>query len=234
MTINSEPLKHPNYVRVALQSALAAGLCLGLPAGLLFWLILAGKAGQSAIVDPSITYLQDNGLLSVFLVVFGSIPWSFLLARISGYRAWWWVALASAFGILAAWFSPLANVDGILYEQYPSLPIHINYAASMAGLVGGVTLFVGLGYGLVLRSAKAALTLGLATSLISMLSMFLTIFVFDRFGIRVGATDFAMSKVTASGLMTSAIVGGTVLGVGFSWFVNDQRTRSFRNNLTIP
>ncbi len=155
-------------------------------------------------------------------MVISSIIWSYLLGRISGYRPWWQIAVASALGILAAWFSPLANIDGILYEYQPRLPIYLNYAASMIGLIGSVTLFVGLVYGLVLRSIKAALTLGLTTSLVSVLTLLLTIFVFDRFGLRVGTGNLAMPKVTAVDLMTSAIMGGMVLGVEFSWFVKNK------------
>jgi voltage-gated potassium channel Kch len=209
----------PNYFRIALQSALAAVLCLGLPAGLLLWLILAGAAGYFAVVKPLIDILHANGLYSIFIVVMSSIMWSYLLGRISGYRPWWQIALASAAGILAAWFSPLSNIDGILYEYQPSLPIYLNYAASMVGLIGSVTLFVGLAYGLVLRSVKAALTLGLATSFVAMLTLLLTIFVFDRLGVRVGTGNLAMPRVTAVDLITSAIMGGMALGVGFSWFV---------------
>ena len=208
-----------NYFRIALQSALAAALCLGLPAGLLLWLIIAGAAGYSTVVDQAIGILRVSGLRSIFVVVVGSVMWSYLLGRISGYRAWWRIALASALGILAAWFSPLANVDGILYEYQPGLPIHLNYAASMIGLIGSVTLFVGLGYGLVLRSVKAALTLGLTTSFVSVLTLLLTIFVFDRLGVRVGTGNLAMPRVTAVDLVTSAIMGGMVLGVGFSRYV---------------
>ena len=228
---NEEPRSIP---RVALLSAIAGALCLGLPAGLLFWLILAGEAGYSAVVDPAIDILRENGLRSVFLVMSSSVMWSYFLGRISGYGAWWRIATATAVGILAAWFSPLANVDGILYNYRPDLPIHMNYAASMAGLVGGVTLFVGVMYGLILRNVRASLTLGLATSLASMLIMLLTIFVFDFLGIRVGTGNFAMSKVTLAGLMMSSIVGGMTLGVRFRWFVENQPSSSPRNDSTIP
>src|SRR6266540_5626886 len=172
-----------NYFRIAWQSALAAALCLGLPAGLLLWLILFQQIHHSTVVESLIDILQANGLYSIYIVVISSIIWSYLLGRISGYHPWWWIAVASALGILAAWFSPLANVDGILYQYRPTLPIHLNYAASMVGLVGSVTLFVGLAYGLILRSLKAALTLGLTTSLVSVLVLLLTIFMFDRLGI---------------------------------------------------
>jgi hypothetical protein len=217
-----ETPKHLNYFRVALQSAFAAALCLGLPAGLLLWLIIMDALGYSAVIGSLIDILHANGLYSIFIVVLGSILWSYLLGRISRYRPWWRIAVASALGILAAWFSPLSNIDGILYEYQPALPIYLNYAASMMGLIGAVTLFVGLAYGFILQSLKAALTLGLTTSFISVLTLLLTILVFDRLGVRVGMGDLAMPRVTAVDLITSAIMGGMVLGVGFSRFVEEQ------------
>jgi len=218
-----ETPKHLNYFRIALQSALAAALCLGLPAGLLLWLIVASATGYSVLVRPLIDILHANGLYSIFIVVMSSILWSYLLGRISGYRPWWRIAAASALGILAAWFSPFANIDGILYEYQPALPIYLNYAASMVGLIGSVTLFIGLGYGFILRSLKAALTLGLTTSLVSVLTLLLTILLFDRLGVRVGTGHLAMPRVTAVDLVTSAIMGGMVLGVGFSRFAKNKR-----------
>lgn len=216
----------PNYLRVALQSALAAVLCLGLPAGLLLWLILANRTGNFTVFKPVIDFLNAHGLYSIYIVVISSLMWSYLLGRISGYRPWWWIAVASAVGILAAWFSPLANVDGILYQYRPALPVHLNYAASMVGLIGSVTLFVGAAYGIILRSIKAALTLGFTTSLVSVLVLLLTIFIFDRFGIRVGTGNLAMVRVTAVDLITSALAGGAALGVGFSRFVREGRRHS--------
>jgi hypothetical protein len=118
-----------------------------------------------------------------------------------------------------AWFSPLSNVDGILYEYRPTLPIYLNYAASMIGLIGSVTFLVGLAYGLILRSLKAALTLGFITSFSSVLVLLLTIFVFDRWGLRVGTGNLAMVKVTVVDLITAALAGGMVLGVGFTHFL---------------
>ncbi|HXD10726.1 MAG TPA: hypothetical protein VN653_11735, partial [Anaerolineales bacterium] len=93
-----ETPKHLNYFRIALQSALAAALCLGLPAGLLLWLIVASATGYSVLVRPLIDILHANGLYSIFIVVMSSILWSYLLGRISGYRPWWRIAAASALG----------------------------------------------------------------------------------------------------------------------------------------
>lgn len=207
---------HSNYFRIAWQSALAAAFCLGLPAGLQLWLILFQQIYQSQVVKSLVDILQAQGLYSIYIMVLSSLLWSYLLGRISGYRRWWWLAIASALAILAAWFSPLANIDGILYDHFPSLPMHLNYAGAMVGLVGGVTLFVGLAYGIILRNIKAVLMIGFTTSFVSILTLVLTIAVFDRFGMRVGTGNFAMSKVTVAGLLTSAITGGMTLGLMFT------------------
>jgi hypothetical protein len=223
MTTNSEPVQHPNYLRVALQSALAAASFLGFPAGLLLWLILFREATQTAAVDPLVNLLQANGSNKILVLMVCSFGWSYLLGRISGYRAWWKIGLATALGIIAGWFSPLSNLDGWFGD---GMPIHRLYALTLSGLVAGVTLCVGFAYGLLLRNIRAALTMALTTSLISVPALLLTIFIFDQFGIRVGGeVPFAMSKVTTVSLLLSAIASGAVLGVGFTWFANRDATK---------
>ena len=213
--------KNPNYFRVAWQSALAAALGLGLPAGLLLWLILLQQSSPSAFVDRSVALLQANGWNKIVVLAICSLIWSFLLGRISGYRPWWKIGLATVLGILIGWFSPLSNLDGWLpFTAGDKLPVHTLYAIAMCGIVVSATLCVGLAYGLLLRNFKAALMLASTTGLASALTMLLTIIIFDQFGIRVGGTvPFAMSKVTSVSLLLSAITGGMVLGVGFSRFV---------------
>jgi hypothetical protein len=213
---NTEIQKPLNYFRIAWQSALAAALCLGLPAGLLLWLILLQQYIPSTMIEHSVTYLQSHGLISIYILAACSLMWSFLLARISGYHPWWKIGIATALGIIVAWFSPLSNLDGVFADQ---LPIPTLYAVAMCGIVGGATICVALAYGLILRSGKAALTMAFTTSLVSILTLLLTIILFDRFGVHVGGTvPLAMSKVTVTSLLTSAITGGMVLGVGFTKF----------------
>lgn len=62
MTINSISVQHPGYLRVALQSALAAALFLCFPAGLLLWLVLFRESTQTSAVDPFVNLLQANGV----------------------------------------------------------------------------------------------------------------------------------------------------------------------------
>lgn len=218
-----ETQKPLDTFRIAWQSALAAALCLGLPAGLLLWLVLFQQFVHSALIDQTVTLLQTYGLISIFVLAICSLMWSFLLARISGYRPWWKIGLATVLGIIIGWFSPLSNLDGVFADRFP---IPTLYAVAMCGLVWVVTACVGLAYGIVLRIIKAALTLAIATSFISTLTLLLTIILFDQFGIRVGGTvPLAMSKVTVTSLLTSAVAGGMVLGVGFTWFMDAKRER---------
>ncbi len=217
MTPRPLSLQPLNYPRVALQSALAAALFLGFPAGLLLWLILFREATQTESLDPFVKFLQDNGLNKIIVLTLCSFGWSFSLGRISGYRAWWKIGLATALGIVLAWFSPLSNVDSWFADR---MPTRLLYPAAMCGIIFSVTFCVGLAYGILLRNLKAALMIAFTTSLISTLALLLTIIIFDQFGIYVGsAVPFAMSKVTTVSLMTSALAGGAVLGVGFCWFV---------------
>ncbi len=217
MMPNSEPVQHPGYLRVALQSAFAAALFLGFPAGLSLWLVLFRESTHVAAFGAFMQWLQANGLNKIVVLVICSVGWSYLLGRISGYRARWKIGLATALGILAGWFSPLSNLDGWFGD---GLPIHALYALTMSGLVASVTICVSLAYGLLLRNTRAALTMALTTGLVSVLSLLLVIFIFDRFGIRVGGeVPFAMSKVTTMSLLMSAVAGGAVLGAMFKWFV---------------
>ncbi len=216
MTQNPIPVQPLNTRRVALQSAFAAALFLGFPAGLLLWLILFREATQTTAVDPYVKFLQDNGVNKIIVLMICSLGWSFSLGRISGFRDWWKIGLATALGFILAWFSPLSNVDGWFADR---MPIPLLYTLTMCGIVFSATFCVGLAYGLLLRNLKAALTMALSTSFTSTLALLLTILVFHQFGIYVGsAIPFAMSKVTTVSLLVSALAGGAVLGAGFSWF----------------
>jgi hypothetical protein len=213
---NIEIQKPLNYFRIAFQCALAAALCLGLPAGLLLWLILIQQFIHASAIDQTVTLLQTHGLISIFILAICSILWGYWLARISGYHPWWKIGLATALGIIVGWFSPLSNLDGVFDGRFP---IPTLYAVAMCGIVASATICVGLAYGVLLRNLKAALAMAFLTSLASVLTILLTIILFDQFGIRVGGTvHLAMSKVTAIGLLTSAIMGGMVLGVEFTKF----------------
>lgn len=208
-----------NHFRIALQSGFAAGLTLGLPAGLLFWLILLQEIYPNQVSEQIITFLQVNALNKVFVLVFCSLLWSYLLSKISKYKKWLQIALATVLGIMAGWFSPLSNLDGLFSDQFP---IHILYAFSISGLIFNITFCVGLAYGILLKNLKATLILAFTTSFASVITFILMFLLFEQIGIRVGVTPLAMSKTTASGLMLSGIMGGAMLGLGFSKFIKEE------------
>ena len=218
----SETRQPLNYFRIAWQCGLAAAFCLGLPAGLLFWLILFQKNNNSPISEGAIAFFRANGLNQIFVLVLFSLLWSFLLGRISGYHPWWHIGLATVVGIFAGWFSPLSNLDVSLGD---SITVHRLYTISISGIIGSVTICVGLAYGILLKNIKAALSMALGTSFVSVIIFLMTVMIFEQSSIYVGITPFAMSRITATGMLTSAIAGGGILGVGFSWFL-DQNLNS--------
>src|SRR5258707_6923312 len=59
-------------LNIALQSALAAGLCLGLPAGLLFWLIIVQRWIPSTPIHHLLNFVQDNAVPPVILEMLGT------------------------------------------------------------------------------------------------------------------------------------------------------------------
>ncbi|HKY53633.1 MAG TPA: hypothetical protein VJM08_04965 [Anaerolineales bacterium] len=218
----------PNYFRIAWQSALAASICLGLPAGLLFWLILLQRILPSQPVEGLVTFLQDNGILEIIGMLVGALGWGILLSKISDYRKWWLLVVASMLGIYLGqrlfWI-----VHDWLNPDFSNQPVHVVLAIYLIGPVLSITFCTGLAHGLILLNWKAALGLALGTSLVSVLATVVTFAILDGLGIRVGTGNAAMPKVTALCTMIAGITGGIVLGSGFSRFVEERRQLSIQN-----
>ena len=51
---------YPSDLNIAVQSALAAAWCLGLPAGLLFWLVIAQRLAPSTPINDLLNFFRDN------------------------------------------------------------------------------------------------------------------------------------------------------------------------------
>lgn len=211
-----------DYFRIAWQSALAASICLGLPAGLMFWLFILQQIKPSHIVEKLMAVLQTYAMAEIAGVLVGAFAWGILLSRISSYRTWWLVAVAGMLGVYLG-----RRLFWIIYVwinyDFTGLPIHVVLAIHLNGLILSVTFCTGLFHGLILRNWKAALTLALTTSFVSVIASVLTFIVLDQFGVRVGTGNAAMPKVTAICSMVTAILGGMVLGVGFTQFARQGR-----------
>lgn len=211
-----------HYVRIAWQSALAASLCLGLPAGLLFWLIMFQRLRPSHVVERLMAILSNGGgfegTFIIIGVLAGAFGWGIILSKISGYRLWLWLAMASVLGVYLG-RQLFGGVYRWLNIDFSSLPIHMTLAIHLSGLVLSITFCTGLAHGLLLRNWRSILTLAFSTSLVSVLAVLLTIIILDQLGLRVGTGNAAMPKVTAICTMAAAITGGMTLGVLFSRYL---------------
>lgn len=222
MSTSIIPKQPLDYFRIAWQSALAASLCLGLPAGFIFWVMILQRLKPLPVFERVLTLLQDYGRVEIIGLLIGAFAWGIVLTRISGYRPWWRLVLASMVGIYLG-----RRLFWIIYAwinfDFSELPVRVVLAIHLTLLILSVTFWTGLTYGLILHNWKAALTLALTTSLASLLSCVLIFILLDQFGLRVGAGNAAMPKVTAICTMVAGIIGGMVLGVGFCRFVREEK-----------
>lgn len=205
-------------LRIAVLSALAAVLCLGLPTGLYFWLITLQRSAPSPEIDRFVIFFSNYLVPPILLGRIGAFAWGFLLSKISGYRQWWWPSLASMAGF---WVGDFALYHGWLPEWVLALssrglspPIH--FGVTLAMTVLSVTVCTGVFLGFTLRSWKASWMLAASTGSAATLAALLTLMILDGSGIRVGSGNAAMPKATAVATMAAALAGGVVLGVVFS------------------
>jgi hypothetical protein len=208
-------------LRIAVQSALATALCLGLSTGLFFWLITMQRAAPSAQLDRLVNLFSRYLVPPDILEMIGAFGWGLLLSKISGYRKWWRVAGATFLGNRVGTF--------ILYsvllterfqEQIPAgVSIHARFGIILALAVLSVTVSTGLLLGFVLVNWKASLVFAASTALASVLTVLITVFILGELGIRVGSGNAAMPKVTAAATMAAALSGGAILGIMFSRYV---------------
>lgn len=210
------------YYRIAWQSALAASLCLGLPAGLLFWLILLQRIMPSYPVEMLVTFLQNNGILEIAGMLVGAFGWGIMLSRISDYRKWWRLIVASLLGVYLG-----QRLFWIIYYwfnyDFSNMPMHVGFLIHISGLVLSITFCTGLAHGLILPNWKAALALASSTSLVCVVATVLIFIILDGLGIRVGTGNAAMPKVTAICTMVAGVFGGATLGIMFNRFVEEAR-----------
>jgi hypothetical protein len=208
-------------LKIAVQSALATALCLGLSTGLFFWLIVVQRLAPSAQIDRIVAYFSNHLVPPDRLEIVGAFGWGFLLSKISGYRGWWWLSGAAILGVrlgtfalyhgwLTAWL--LAHIPGDVSRP-------VQFSIILVSGVLCVTVSTGLFLGFVLRNWKASLMLAASTGLVSVLAALVTMFILGELGIRVGSGNVAMPKVTAAATMAAALAGGSILGVMFSRYV---------------
>jgi hypothetical protein len=237
-TSDSQPFR---YWRVAWQSALAAGLCLGLPIALMFWMVILANVAPSPSMNNVLSLLQNTWypfaneqqpsspvhdflmMLQIYItpasiaLSLGILSWALLLSRISGYRQWWWILAAGMAGVFIG-KAPIDWLDLRLQRPFWGWPIHMRFALFLSESVLCVAIATGLALGLVLRSGKASLLLAAASGVASVIAVIAANLILDGVGLRVGYGNLAMPKLTAVGTMAAAIAGGTALGVLFTHY----------------
>jgi len=225
-------------LKIAVQSALAAAFCLGLPTGLFFWLITLQKSAPSPEVDRLVTFFSRNLVPPILLGRIGAFVWGLLLSKISGYRQWWWPALASLAGF---WLGDSVLYRGWLPEGLPALfpgglapPLQFGIVLAMTVL--SVTVCAGVLLGFTLLSWKASLMLAVTTGSAATLAAVITLMILHGLGVQVGGGNAAMPKATAVATMAAALAGGVVLAVVFSRYVrtgsSDQNVISDQTSTT--
>ena len=214
---------YPRDLKIAVQSALAAGLCLGLPAGLFFWLLVVQRLAPSTPIGSLLNFLRENAVPPVILEMLGAFGWGLLLSKISRYREWWWLSIATMVGVHVGDFALYHGWLDQWVQGYapPDLSLHVRFGLILGITVLCVTVSTSLLLGLVLMNWKASLVLATSTGLASVLTAVVTLIILDRLGIRVGSGNVAMPKATALSTMAAALAGGAILGVRFSRYVRE-------------
>src|SRR5688572_11690514 len=215
-------------LKIAVQSAFAAALCLGLPAGLFFWLIIMQRSAPSASIERLVNFFSQYAVPPVILEMLGAFGWGLLLSKISGYRQWWWLSMATMAGVRIGDFA-LYNgslVEWVQGHAPPGLSLHVSFEVILGITVLCVTVSTGLLLGLALMNWKASLMIAASTGLVSVLAALVTLMILDGLGIRVGSGSAAMPKATAAATLAAALAGGAVLGVVFRRYVTSKNLAS--------
>lgn len=237
-----------SYRRVAWQSALATGACLGLPIVLMFWMVVVASVVPSPSMNNVLSFLQNTWypfanenqpstpvhdflmLLQLYVtpgsiaLSLGILGWSWLFSRITGYRPWWHILAASMVGVFLG-KAPIDWLDGWIQAPHPyGWPVHVRFTVFLSLSVLSVAIATGLALGLVLRSGKASLIFASVSGAASVFAVILVDRILWFLHVRVGHGNLAMPKLTSVGTMAAAIAGGTVLGVLFTYYYRNQRT----------
>ena len=241
---NESSESHPfNYWRVAWHSALAAGIGLGLPLVLMFWMVILANALPSTSMNNVLSLLQNTWYpfaneqqastpVHDFLMALqtyitpasialslGILGWAWLFSRITGYRPWWNILAASLAGVFIG-KAPIDWLDGWIQQASPPYgwSLDVRFAVFLSLSVLYVAMSTGLALSLILRNWKASLVLTLSSGLASVIAVIVADMILNRLGIRVGHGNLAMPKLTAVGTLAAATAGGTVLGVLFTHY----------------
>ena len=215
----SQPAFFRRDVVIACQSGLSAGLCLGFPAGIIFWLVLINNSTSSSMVTELMNLFVNNIGPGWVVMLFGTVTWGIVLSRIVDYRRWYLLVLAITAGVFIGQL-PMQNGKLDVMIQRFGFPVHIRFGIVLGIAVFSVMVCTGFALGIMLRNWKAAFMLAGSSSVVSVIGTVLVFLFMDQIGIRVGSGNYAMLKVAAGDIMTAAILGGATLGVVFGRYAS--------------
>ena len=200
---------HPNYLRIAFQGAFITALCIGLPAGLVFWGFLLKTSLQPPFANFVELLLIDNPVVVPCVVLLGAAGWGWALSRITSYPHV--VRLAFATGVTV--FFSSRYMEMLMQRNPGTQHIHIQFAINLIMAVCIVSGCAGIAIGIALQSWQAIIKLALSGSMVAALATLVIVFLLDLLGLRVGTGNAAMVKVTALSTLSAAFFSGAVISV---------------------
>ena len=221
MTIPKARNTFRRNVVIACQCGLSAGLCLGFPAGIIFWLILINNSISSVFITGLMNLFVDNIEPSWLMLLFGTVTWGIVFARIVDYHRWYLLALAITAGVFIGQLPMLNGKLDVMLQRF-AFPVHIRFGFVLGIAVFSVMVCTGLALGLVLRNWRASFALAGNSGFVSALGTIAVFLLMDHAGIRVGSGNYAMLKVAAVGIITAAMLGGATLGIVFERYMRQE------------
>jgi hypothetical protein len=213
-------LAHPRYLRVALMSALASGLCLvgSLVLPFVVALVVGQLIGNSNNPPPALAIAMI--VLALVSLIAGSAAWGIMLARIAGYSRPRRLALACALSYGPATLAVvllLGRIESMVVDGLQDLGIHILFSLLFVPAVFFVAATTGIAIGWALRSWRLAIRAALGGGAAAALAFLAVDLLLDSLGMRVGAPGAAeratMLTVLAIGDLGAALAGGAAIGV---------------------
>jgi hypothetical protein len=210
----------PNYPRIMLLSALAAGVCLGGAAAFPFGLGAAASQLMGFGTDPTKVQIALLATVVISGFIIGGAAWGGALAWIVGYpergRIMWAGALGFGPATLAAALG-LGALEPIAAQSFPELPLHTIFTLLFVPAVFIVNAVLGAALGVAIRAGKEGARLALAAGLAGALAFAVVDLAMDALGYRVGAPHAAeratMITVAMVSNLGAALNSGAMMGL---------------------
>lgn len=218
------PTRHT--ARHLILGALLTSFCIGGPLSFPFWYGLWLYYASASMKESLASFISADSLRDIWQpgVVLGAVIWGLALARLSGMRPPWRLALAGGIGVflaeVVATNEPFLRLHRALW---PSAPAHIRWAMDLVfgvGFGGGLTA---LAIGLATRWERRVLWLAFGAILIAATPALIVDLVLDALGVRWGAGNANMAKIVGLAFPCSTASAGALIGWYLARFGQDRK-----------